>query len=575
MRLNGLDDEYVANLSDSVAFRMGPWRARKELFLTSNRETNQPVSTDASVAFSKDNVRERDQALVSDNLQTCIASGMLMGWGSNEYMQLGTHTQLSDAILQLQATCNVIQLRQEASSKSVINDDVKESGTIGPGSSPLTSKIGTRTSDKSHSIITHDRNADAQQLQLQLQLKRCQVLCGAAYSAFLCPLGVLSLWGKYAKNFLNQSVAVDDTESNPIREVETIRDIVGAALGYEHILLLCKSGWVLALGDDNWGQCEGPRSFVRVGNLGPQSTLTQTGCDIDKTETVLLQGGLSEPAIQVLKLAAGVRHSAAITMDGWLHVWGSGGAARIAVSPPLTASFTADIPATVENDIIGQQVPSPEVSSFIPVTNCTWRPTHSKLIDVSCGLHHTVAVDDMGRVWSFGDDKFGSLGRRATVPIPNALTSSAVDNVEESSYRGSAGVKGDISKTSETKVIEEEKFEKSYVKKEKKGKDRPGSQDSVPRLVEGLEPGVRWQRVSIAAMNECIPCHSTVHHVHDLSVTWGECNTSPYTVMSLYTPHTDHSALSVLPALSYLTVLGFRHLLPYRPLLSNFPDSLH
>ena len=507
MRLNGLDDEYVDNLCHSVALRMGPWRARNELLIHSNHRTNKAISTDANGVYSNDNIREREQ--VSDCLRTCIDAGMLMGWGSNEYSQLGTHTQVTHSILQLQATCGVIQLKQGTTKKSVTIDILEESRTMGLDSTPLASE----TSDKAHSRAHERHTADE-------QFKRCQVLCGAAFSAFLCPLGILSIWGKYSKNFLKQSVSVDGEENNSTQqEVGTIRDIVGAALGYEHVLLLCKSGWVLALGDNNWGQCEGPRSFVRTGSVGTKSVLTQIVNleDVDNIEAVFseqsapLQGDVSLPSVQVLKLAAGVRHSAAITMDGYLHVRGTGSAARID-SPSLTADIAVagdrvgDVPTERESDVIGQPSVSSEDTSALPLTNHPWRPPNAKLIDVSCGLHHTVVVDDRGRVWSFGDDKFGSLGRSATVPIPNAPSSSAVDSSKRTSDTDNAvtSTMSDTKDLQEGIKIDMEGNERSGVKKGRKGKDRLNSKDSVPRLVEGLEPGVRWQRVRIVTRNQSL-----------------------------------------------------------------------
>ena len=41
-----------------------------------------------------------------------------------------------------------------------------------------------------------------------------------------------------------------------------------------------------------------------------------------------------------------------------------------------------------------------------------WRPPDgSKLVQVACGRRHTVVLDEHGRVWTLGDNKYGQLGR--------------------------------------------------------------------------------------------------------------------------------------------------------------------
>ena len=40
----------------------------------------------------------------------------------------------------------------------------------------------------------------------------------------------------------------------------------------------------------------------------------------------------------------------------------------------------------------------------------SWRPPDGALlVDVSCGMHMTMVVDDRGRIWSFGDNKVTPL----------------------------------------------------------------------------------------------------------------------------------------------------------------------
>ena len=95
------------------------------------------------------------------------------------------------------------------------------------------------------------------------------------------------------------------------------------------------------------------------------------------------------------------------------------------------------------------------------------------LVDVACGMHRTVVIDARGRVWSFGHDKWGCLGRNTTI------TSVSSGSLDRDSYPSSSSSsekgKGKVRKASVT-----------------------AARTSIPGLVEGLEANVRWQRVSFS-----------------------------------------------------------------------------
>ena len=43
-----------------------------------------------------------------------------------------------------------------------------------------------------------------------------------------------------------------------------------------------------------------------------------------------------------------------------------------------------------------------------------WHPSDgSKLIQVACGRRHTVVLDEHGRIWTLGENKYGQLGRKS------------------------------------------------------------------------------------------------------------------------------------------------------------------
>eukprot|EP00607_Mallomonas_marina_P004006 CAMPEP_0182437818 /NCGR_PEP_ID=MMETSP1167-20130531/85298_1 /TAXON_ID=2988 /ORGANISM="Mallomonas Sp, Strain CCMP3275" /LENGTH=286 /DNA_ID=CAMNT_0024630871 /DNA_START=2700 /DNA_END=3557 /DNA_ORIENTATION=- len=52
-------------------------------------------------------------------------------------------------------------------------------------------------------------------------------------------------------------------------------------------------------------------------------------------------------------------------------------------------------------------------SSSLSLCCFSWTPSDgAAVVDVSCGARHTVCVDELGRVWGMGDNRFGQLGMR-------------------------------------------------------------------------------------------------------------------------------------------------------------------
>jgi len=87
----------------------------------------------------------------------------------------------------------------------------------------------------------------------------------------------------------------------------------------------------------------------------------------------------------VVFVAAGGSHSAAITEDGALYTWGKGSYGRLGHGN----AEDKNVPALVQA-LVGH-----------------------KIVDVDCGSGdaHSLALEDNGAVWSWGDGDFGKLGR--------------------------------------------------------------------------------------------------------------------------------------------------------------------
>jgi alpha-tubulin suppressor-like RCC1 family protein len=80
-------------------------------------------------------------------------------------------------------------------------------------------------------------------------------------------------------------------------------------------------------------------------------------------------------------------------------------------------------------------------------------------------------VDEYGRIWTFGDNKHGSLGRSIRSAVAsNSSTSTGAD--VNASMNPSSNRSG-------------------------RNSSRVSTKDSELKQVTGLEAGVRWQRVSV------------------------------------------------------------------------------
>ena len=93
--------------------------------------------------------------------------------------------------------------------------------------------------------------------------------------------------------------------------------------------------------------------------------------------------GLSKESF--IDVSAGLFHSAGITKEGELVTWGCS---------RFNQCLCPSKDKAQHDSTVGR-----------------WRPDDgSKLIQVACGRRHTVVLDEHGRIWTLGDNKYGQLG---------------------------------------------------------------------------------------------------------------------------------------------------------------------
>ena len=199
---------------------------------------------------------------------------------------------------------------------------------------------------------------------------------GGGHSALLTNGGELYLWGWNDSGQLGRRDE-DFTQLSPpaLNVVHPLSDIKveKVDLGHTHTLVIEKeTGRVFGFGENGRGQvsgCADSDSEYTTMNHVPQTPIE-----------------LSDEYF--VDVAAGLFHSAAITKDGELITWGCGR--------------------------FGQCLRPADDGGAQSSTVGRWHPSDgSKLIQVACGRRHTLVLDEHGRVWTLGGNKYGQLGRKS------------------------------------------------------------------------------------------------------------------------------------------------------------------
>ncbi|XP_052123061.1 X-linked retinitis pigmentosa GTPase regulator-like isoform X2 [Frankliniella occidentalis] len=240
--------------------------------------------------------------------------------------------------------------------------------------------------------------------------------------------------------------------------------VVEMSCGDEHTAVVCQNGRVFAFGNNSWGQL----------GLGHKNTATMPSCvkslkpekathvACGKSHTIIstfsgkvfafgsnmdcqLGVGDTEERVSpeevpglftgedgVRMLAAGCQHSAVLTVDGGVYVWGSNADGQLGLGDSVTVVDTPkriDIPHTIayiscgyyhtalvtedgkllmcgegENGKLGLSRENRNI--FVPTPVNINVPIRS----VACGGNHTIAVSMDGDVYGFGSNLSGQLG---------------------------------------------------------------------------------------------------------------------------------------------------------------------
>ena len=163
-----------------------------------------------------------------------------------------------------------------------------------------------------------------------------------------------------------------------------LNDIIAVSAGYDHSLVLKRDGAVYAWGENRYGQ------------LGNNST--EDSCAPVQVKGLNGDGFL----IDIVAVSAGDGHSLALKRDGTVYAWGSNYSGKLGVGDdvPVGDDGFSSVPVQVKG-LNGEE--------FL-----------TDIVSISAGYYHNLALDNDGKVYAWGYNRYGRLGNNSTEgsPIP-------------------------------------------------------------------------------------------------------------------------------------------------------------
>ncbi|GAB4814630.1 hypothetical protein N2152v2_001676 [Parachlorella kessleri] len=225
-----------------------------------------------------------------------------------------------------------------------------------------------------------------------------QVACGGMHTAVLTAVGEIYTWGVNDEGALGRETAGElweksgEGSGNPsdpyVPGLVTLPDsagrIVQISAGDSHTVALTELGAVWG-----WGTY---RDSSGVMGFGPHTRM-------QLTPVLLYQP--KAPGDQVLRVASGADHTAAVTASGHLLTWGNGQQGQLGR--------------------VGERMSDRVKMSTLlmphPVPFKRSRGVSGRIVDVNCGTYATFAVTSDGHIFAFGLNNYGQLALPGLAPV--------------------------------------------------------------------------------------------------------------------------------------------------------------
>ena len=353
--------------------------------------------------------------------------GAVLGWGSNEFGQLGDDTtfrRLKPVATKLTAGVSLVAAGDAHSLALLTNGTVKAWGFNGSG------QLGDNTTTLSKIPVdttTTSVSTDVPPVTSTVPLDGVTAIAvGLHHSLALKSDGSVLSWGRNAAGQLGINSTVDAKQATAITTLAGA-SITAITAGHNHSLALRHDGVVYAWGGNESGQ------------LGDGKTVNL------KVPTQILA------LTNIIALAAGAKHSLALRNDGTVWAWGANNAGQlgdktttarlVAVQVAITCAVGKTVTAIAANgehslalcsdgsiwawgnNAVGQLGDTTNINRPTP----QWVGTLTGAVAIAAGSAHSAAIwnDDSAKTW--GGNWQGQLGNGTQVAKSGPVSISAVD----------------------------------------------------------------------------------------------------------------------------------------------------
>ncbi|XP_078618718.1 X-linked retinitis pigmentosa GTPase regulator-like isoform X2 [Branchiostoma floridae x Branchiostoma japonicum] len=210
-------------------------------------------------------------------------------------------------------------------------------------------------------IFTFGKSKFAENISSKFWIRNdriCAVACGDEHTALVTENGRLYTFGSNDWGQLGLGHTKTASKPSCVKSLKHEKAKL-VACGRSHTLIATEDGKLYAFGNNGETQ---------LGVTGMQTS----------PSPVLVE---SMTAQNIIALSAGTDHSAALTGDGKVYVWGGGSEGQLGLGEDTT------------------ECTEPTLLDF-----------DSKAISISCGYYHTAVVTEDGNLYTFGETEYGKLG---------------------------------------------------------------------------------------------------------------------------------------------------------------------
>ncbi len=195
-----------------------------------------------------------------------------------------------------------------------------------------------------------------------------QVGVGAANAVALADDGRVFSWGRYAGQGVESEIKFPNQPKNP-DGTGALGGIVQVAAGFNHTLALAADGKVYAWGWNSYG--ETGRGTAQTQEVLPATVKLADGSELGN----------------IVQVVAGYHYSLALAADGRVFAWGDNGYEQLGLGAAHGKHYSAEL-----------------------VKDVTGTAPLGKIVMLAAGKLHALALDDKGRVLSWGFANDGRLG---------------------------------------------------------------------------------------------------------------------------------------------------------------------